>query len=402
MSFTKPKNRWLLVLFVLLLLIVGGVIVMFAQRGSPSADTANADSISTPNEVVMTVDAIMPSPAVSNPAISANGQIVGKEIAHVGARINGVAIERVLVDIGDVVKAGQVLAILDNQTATQEVIAAQAQLSQAQANLAKAQADLARAEPLIAIDAISREQYDGYQVAQLQAAASSRAAEANLINTRTRQAHTQVIAPVAGVISERQAEIGMMSAGNALFQIIKDGVLEWQAGVSAYDAKQIALGMPVEINTPNGVATGVVTRIAPVANSSRELMIYATIDKDNQHGLSSGMLQAGKIILGNEQVLALPRRAIMSRDGYDYVWQLSKQGDNYQVKQTKVTLGAAIGEQVAVDLPADTLVVAQGGGFLNEGDLVAVLQQPPTQQNATQNNSQNSPTQTTSTAGDMR
>lgn len=369
-SSTRQKNYWLwgVATITLLLGVFIGVLMGRHSSTTPLDSQANLETTAD-NEAVMAVEAITPTFATSSQSIAANGSIVGKEIAHVGARVNGVAIEQVLVQIGDYVKAGQVLAILDDQAVKQDVVAAAAEVDQAQVNLAKAQADLARVEPLIKIDAISREQYDSYQVAVLQARSQKQAAEARLSNVRTHQGNTQVVAPVSGIISERTADVGMMTTGATLFSIIKNGVLEWQAGVNAYDARLISVGLPVQIDTPNGVATGVVTRIAPVTSASRELIVHATI---NQGDLSSGMYQSGKILLGSQNVLTLPRQAIMSSDGYDYVWRLVKQGNDYQVQRSNVVLGASVGESVVVDLPADTWVVAQGGGFLNEGDKVTV------------------------------
>lgn len=356
-----------------------GLTIGFLMGGEkqPKPDNTNNQSTnqaqnSTPTPV-MAVEAITPTQTTINQSIPANGTIHGKEIATVSPRVSGMAIERVLVEVGDWVNQGQVLAILDNQSLNQDTNALQAELRQAQAILDKAKSDLARIEPLIAIDAISREQYDSYKTAKIQAAASVDAIKARLANLAISQARTQVLAPVSGVISEKLAEVGMITTGGKLFAIIKGGTLEWQANIKADNAHQIAIGQAVEINAGDNIATAQVTRISPVVNASRELTVYAhLLDAQN---LKSGMYQSGKILLGSHQALVLPQSAIMTQDGYNYVWQLKKtnQADIYQVQKHKVSLGDYQQDKVVVDLTQEMSVVAQGGNFLNDGDMVKVI-----------------------------
>ncbi len=152
------KNRWVMLVIGAALLVVGVVLGRLSHTTKTDTPSANPPSQPSQNStaVAMAVEAVHPSAQTVSQSVSANGGIVGKEVAQVGARVSGVAIDKVLVEVGDYVKAGQVLAVLDNQNATQEVVAAQAELKQAQVSLTKAKADLARVEPLIGIDAISR------------------------------------------------------------------------------------------------------------------------------------------------------------------------------------------------------------------------------------------------------
>lgn len=321
----------------------------------------------------MAVEAISPSPTTITHAIYANGTIVGKELAHVGAKVNGMAIEQVLVDVGDWVKQGQVLAILDNQNLHQDTLALEAERRQVEAQLNKVNADLARVEPLLAIDAISREQYDSYKTAQSQALANIDAINARLASLAINQKNSQIIAPISGVIAERQAQIGMMATGGTLFSIIKNGTLEWQASIKAEHAQQVALGQAVAINAGTDTIQAYVSRIAPTVNASRELTVYA--DLLDQHTLKSGMYQSGKILLNEQNALRLPQKAIMNHDGRDFVWQLHKTTKDslYRVSKTNLTLGEYQDDGVVVDLPSDVLVVAQGGSFLSDGNLVKVI-----------------------------
>ena len=110
------------------------------------------------------------------------------ETAEVSSQISGVAIERVLVEVGEFVKAGQVLATLDTRTFEQQLSSAEAELATAvAAQEKKAAADLARTEPLLAIDAVSRQEVDAYRTALRQALANVTAAQAHVESARTNQ-----------------------------------------------------------------------------------------------------------------------------------------------------------------------------------------------------------------------
>ena len=119
--------------------------------------------------------------------LSANGIVAAVETAEVSSQISGVAIERVLVEVGEFVKAGQVLATLDTRTFEQQLSSAEAELATAVAAQEKAAADLARTEPLLAIDAVSRQEVDAYRTALRQALANVTAAQAHVESARTNQ-----------------------------------------------------------------------------------------------------------------------------------------------------------------------------------------------------------------------
>lgn len=381
MLHATPKKfklpSWYILLPIALLLVVIGVYVGRMTASSVTQLHTNEDT-ATMAEVSqsLAVEAISPVPNVADSTISASGIIAAKEMAQVGSRVSGVAIDAVLVEVGDQVQAGQVLAVLDATAATEQVNMANAEYVQANAALAKASADLARIEPLIAIDAISREQYDAYVTAKIQAQANLEAAAARLRNAQLNQGNTHVIAPVSGIISEKNANVGMTTTGGVLFSIVKDGVLEWQASVPAAQESRIELGQIALIDVGSGTnkdtVGAVVTRISPIANNSRELTVHALLEDSSR--LRAGMYQSGRFILDRQTVVTLPYRTITSTDGKDYVWVLTK-ADNglYRASRQQVRLGGRVGEQVAVDLPLETLVVKEGGGFLREGDLVRVV-----------------------------
>ena len=343
-----------------------------------SSDGATASATST-EQAVLSVETVSPSQDDIGNTLSADGTIDAKDTANVSAKVNGVAIESIVVEEGDRVKAGQVLAIFDTDAMEQQVLQAEADVAEAEATLANASADAARVLPLLDIDAISKQEADRYRTAKLQAQAALQASKARLSTQRLSVDNATVVAPVSGVISEKMAEVGMVAGGEPLFTIIKGGILEWRADIDPKLVGEVSVGTPVRVSLPDGdTVMGKVSRIAPTADNNRQITIYASLAANAK--VRAGMYQTGEFLLGSASTQTVPNSAIVSNDGYDYVMLVTnvttQNGQTIgRIKQQRVTLGERLGENVAVlePLPSDSQIVKQGGSFLNDGDLVRIV-----------------------------
>ncbi|WP_201529040.1 efflux RND transporter periplasmic adaptor subunit [Psychrobacter frigidicola] len=352
-------------------------VVSGTQTASPATDD-NSGNIA--EQAVLAVETILPSQDSIGNTLTADGTISAKDIANVSAKVNGVAIERILVEEGERVKVGQVLAVFDTDAMQQQVLQAQADVAEAEATLANAKADAARVLPLIDIDAISKQEADRYRTSELRAEATLQSSRARLSTQRLSVDNAKVIAPVSGVISEKLVEVGMVAGGEPLFTIIKDGILEWQADIDPKLIGEVQVGTPVKVSLPRDqFVMGQVRRIAPTADDNRQITIYASLD--NNTTARAGMYQTGEFLLGSESMQTLPNSAIVSNDGYDYVMlvtDIKTQDDKKlgRIQRQRVTLGERSGGNVAVaePLPADSRLVKQGGSFLNDGDLVRIVE----------------------------
>lgn len=336
----------------------------------------SADSI---EQAVLSVETVTPSQDDIGNTLSADGTISAKDTANVSAKVNGVAIERILVEEGERVKAGQVLAIFDTDVAQQQVLQAEADVAEAEATLTNAKADAARVLPLLDIDAISKQEADRYRTSELRAKAALQASKSRLNSQRLTLNNATVVAPVSGVISEKIIEVGQVAGSEPLFTIIKNGILEWQADIDPKLIGEVKVGTLVKVSLPQGQSVmGEVRRIAPTAADNRQITIYASL-ADNSNA-RAGMYQTGEFLLGSASTQTVPNSAIVSNDGYDYVMLITametRDGKTLgRIKRQRVTLGERLGDNVAViePLPNDSRLVKQGGSFLNDGDLVRIV-----------------------------
>ena len=384
---TSRMPLWLIPVLGVMLLI-GVLLGKYWDNNDNQTDDKNITT-DTPTEsstdangaeqAVLSVETVMPIQESIGNTLSAEGTISAKDVANVSAKVNGVAIESVLVEEGQRVKAGQVLAIFDTDAVEQQVLQAEADVAEAQATLANASADAARVLPLLDIDAISKQEADRYRTSELRAKASLQASKARLSNQRLNLDNANVVAPVSGVISGKMAEVGMVAGGEPLFTIIKNGVLEWRADIDPKLTGEVSVGTPVKVSLPNKQSVmGEVSRIAPTADNNRQITIYASLSANT--AARAGMYQTGEFLIGSASMQTVPNAAIVSNDGYDYVMLVTgiKTQNNKtsgRIKQQRVTLGERLGDSVAIKepLPSESRVVKQGGSFLNDGDLVRIV-----------------------------
>ena len=360
-------------------LIIGVLIGRFSQSNTPSPlsnDTHKKPQTNNSEQqkaIVMMVEAATPIPVEVTETLDATGIIHAKDTAEVSGKLTGTTIEKVLVDVGDTVKAGQVLAVLDSQALKDTLVQAEADLALSHANLKKAEADLARVEPLLKIDAISRQEVDNYRTILAQTKATITSNEARLNNAKTNLKNTLIVAPVSGIISSKTAEVGLLVNGSSLFSIIKNGQLEWRAVIDPKDASKLSGGQSAVLALNNDESiTGKLSHLSPIADNSRQLIAHVLLP--NNEKIKAGMYQAGQFILSFEQKLALPVSAVMTTDGYDYVWVLhpNTSQNTYTVKRAKITTHNRIGDKIVAEIDKNAIVVAKSTSFLSENDIVGV------------------------------
>lgn len=351
----------------------------------------------------LTVSTALPQPLSLPVRLSANGSISAWQEAIIGSESNGLRLLQVLVNVGDQVKAGQVLAVFSGDSVLADTAQARASLIEAQASALDAADNAARARTLEGSGALSAQQINQYNTAEQTAKARVEAARAVLDAQQLRGRQTRVLAPDSGVISARTATVGaVVGAGAELFRMIRGGRLEWRAEVSSAELGRIQVGGPVRVTAASGAELrGRVRMVAPsVDPQTRAGLVYVdlpplALGRDSVRSAGPpqastappggsaarqatsmgaalpGMFARGEFELGSTSALTLPQAALVVRDGFNYVFRVNP---DQRISQLKVQTGRLAGERVEITsgLGADTRVIVNGAGFLNDGDLVRV------------------------------
>ncbi len=373
MSPTLKRNSLAVAALALCAAVVAGLWIRNTAADEPAAGPATA-------KPALTVTAVRPQLARLPIRLSANGSIAAWQEASVGSEANGLRLAELRAGVGDVVRAGQVLATFASESVQADLALARANQLEAQANALDAAGNAERARTLKDTGALSVQQIGQYQTLEQTARARVAAATAALDLQQLRLRQTQVLAPDRGVISARSATVGaVLPAGTELFRMIRQGRLEWRAEVVASELGRIKPGTPVLVSAASGVQLkGRVRMVGPTVDTrTRAALVYVDLPATN--GLSEppkpGMFAAGAFELGDTSALLVPQTALVLRDGFSYVYRL---GHDKRVARVKVHTGRQAGDQIEITsaLDADTLLVASGAGFLNDGDLVRVVDAP--------------------------
>jgi HlyD family secretion protein len=320
----------------------------------------------------LTVTAATPQTGRWPVVVSANGNISAWQEASIGAEAQGLRLTEVRAQVGDRVKRGQVIALLSADTLAAEVAASRAGLAEADANQAEAAANAERARQLQTSGAISAQQINQYVTAEATAKARAASLRAQLKAAEVRLSQTRIAAPDDGVISARMATVGAVAQpGQELFRLIRKERLEWRADVAASELARIQPGQKVTITPAGGSAvTGTVRVVAPTVDAAtRNGVVFVDLAKSD--AAKAGMFARGDFAVGEREGVTLPQSAVVLRDGFHWVFQL---GADNRVAQRKVSVGTRIGDRVEITsaLAKDVRVVAEGAGFLADGDVVRV------------------------------
>jgi RND family efflux transporter MFP subunit len=370
-SMKKLTAKPLALIVILVAIIVAGALAWLTS-GEKSTDKQET----TGPKSALTVDTVRPSRSELPIRLAANGNIQAWQEALIGSELNGLRLAEVLVNVGDRVKAGQVLARFAGESVAADLAQANAGLLEAEANAAEATGNADRARKLESTGALSAQQIQQFYTVEQTAKARVASARAGVAAQQLRMKHVQVVAPDDGIISDRKATVGAVAGvGTELFRLIRKGRLEWRAEVTSAELGRIATGSDVSVRAANGTTLkGKVRMIAPTVDpQNRVALVYVDLPaaQDKAAPAKAGMFARGEFSLGTSGALTVPQQAVVMREGFNYVFQLNPEN---RVAQVKVQTGRRIDDRVEIleGLKPDATVVANGAGFLNDGDLVRV------------------------------
>jgi HlyD family secretion protein len=352
-----------------LALAVAAALLASACRGSETAAAASVP------EQRIDVPAISARLVDLEATLQISGSLAPQARVGVAAKMPG-TLSRVVVQIGDRVRAGQIVAALDTREVDAQVDGAMAAVSVAHAALETAEAGLAnaaleheRATNLFEKGALPRQRLDGAETAHRAASAQRNLARANLEQAeaalrraRDAQRDATLASPIDGVLVERNYDAGNLVSpvGRPVVAVADLRVMKLEAGVSELDAGRLRPGMPARVTVqarPGDVFEGQLTAIAPEVDArNRHFRIEVRVANRNS-ALLSGMYGVATIPVARAaHAVAVPREAVTTREGRRQVLKI----ESDIVRAVPVTEGITNGTlvQIVEGLRAGDIVVA--------------------------------------------
>lgn len=373
-------------------LVVAGVAVLgprlFAPGAQPSAATppssaAPADPAPASIEFAGT-DLYTVGTGTLARTIPVTGTLTPVDHTTIKAKVAGEVVE-ILVREGEAVRRGQLVARLDPADFALRVRERDAQLRSAQAQLEQAQRTFENNRRLLERQFISQNAFDNARSAVDVAAAARDAAEAQSSQARKALADTRMVAPIAGIVAERFAQIGEKVAVDArIVSIVDLSNMEIEAPVPASEIAGVRVGQPVALSI-EGVAgrhTGRVARINPGTQAgTRSVPVYIALSfPAGDTRVRAGMFAQGRLVLDERRdVLVVPLAAIRDAGARRFVYLI----DDGRLVERDLRTGlrdeaapagpGAVGLVEVVDgLQAGDHIVGVNLGTLRTGSRVAI------------------------------
>lgn len=325
--------------------------------------------------------------------ISAVGSLMARRTVEIAPKIGG-RIERILVQVGDRVRQGQLVAQLDSRELEEELREAQASLRVAEANLKGEQAELLdlkrkveRTKQLFEKRFVSRQELDTLNSESSAAAAQVELARAQIVQMRSRLANAklklsevQLTAPFAGYIDRRRVDPGaMVNVGTPIASLVDIGRVKVIIPVVERDYPRISIGQGVGVTCdayPGRRFAGKVARLAPVLNEATRTG-EVEIEVDNSSGqLKPGMFARVEIAIDRRHdVLLVPEGALIKTPSGHGVYRIvDGEAKNPSVKLVAVQAGASrAGEtEIRGALKTGERIVTLGANLLKDGQRVSI------------------------------
>lgn len=382
------------------------VLAAGALAAPPAAAAEPAKAAEAARAAALSVTVVKPRPDTLTDTLLVTGSIKPREEIEVGPEIEGYRLMEILVEAGDRVQKGQVLArlsrdVLETQLAQNTASAAkaraaiaqqQAALDQAIAQETEATAAVERTRQLSKTGTSSQEQLEQRERAAKVATAQVAAARETLIAAQAEAVfvkaqrdeievklkRTDVRAPASGLVLSREAKLGAIALSTRaapLFRIAEDGAMDLDADVPEGAMPRMKDGLSVQVvpagfDEPIGGKVRLVS--AEVDRASRLGKVKIALPDDPR--LKSGAYGRAVIALGEVKGLSLPQSAVMFDAEGAYVLTVTDGIVGIQ----RITPGLKKDGRILVTegLSADADVVARAGSFLRDGDRVTPVRSP--------------------------
>ena len=329
----SKKTKWLAA--ILAVAILAGTAAVLRRPATPPPEEKPAEAA-----IELAADDLATAEAGEiQRLLPITGALRAASQAVVKAKVAGELAE-VLVKEGDAVKAGQLLARIDEAEYRARLNERAATLEASRAQAKFAEQSRRKYQELLAKKFISETAYENYQTNANVTEGQVRAAEAQLVLARKSLDDTQVRAPIAGSISERALQRGdKASVDTRLFTIVDLAKLELEAPVPAAEVPHLAVGQAVRF-TVEGFGSkefaGSIVRINPATQpGTRSILIYVEIPNP-ELALKAGMFAKGSLVLATQRAEVLvPVTALRTDGAATFVYTLA--GD--RLARQDVTVG---------------------------------------------------------------
>ncbi len=309
--------------------------------------------------------------------LSAPGAVQAQYVTELGFRVLGRIVAR-KVSVGDIVKKGQVVAVLDSIALELSVKSAEADLSNAKAQQANAATTADRQKKLAETRSGTESALEQAQQALKTADANVAKAKANLDKAEEQLSYAQLLAEFDGVVTATSAEVGQtVSAGQSVVTIarpdprevvidIPEGSIGYLRNGSVFD---VALQLDPTIHTQ-----GTVREISPIADSTTRTRRVKVTLVSPPDAFRLGSIVTASTALGDQSTITLPSSALLEQDGQTFVWVVDAAAAKVSLRKVQIERRTANSDPIKVidGIKEGEQIVTAGVHQLKDGQAVKI------------------------------
>ncbi len=307
------------------------------------------------------------------------GEVRPRYEQRYGFRVPG-KIARRMVDVGQVVKAGQVLAVLDSQDVLPAINAQAAQVDVAKTDWVLQQSELKRQQELRDKGFVSGAALERQAATTAAADARVKAAQSQLANAKNGLTFQTLTADKAGVVVAVDAEAGsVVAAGQSVVRVAQLGEKELVVNVPERAVGQMkqAKGFMAQFDAiPGKTYAATLRELAPAADAASRTYAAKLSITNADDALKLGMSATVRLDLGAAQVIVVPNTALYTRDNATRVWLVDRASETVRAVEIKLGESTNEGVTVASGLKTGDLVVTAGANLLQAGQKVRLIDVP--------------------------
>lgn len=303
---------------------------------------------------------------------------------NLGFRVNGKIVERI-VNVGDRVKVGDLLARIDATDYELAVRSASANLDAAERQVETVELVRDRAKQLLARKFASQAQFDQAVLSYNQAVATRDAAKSALSQAKNQVVYTSLVADRPGIVTSINADVGqVVGSGTPVATVAVEGEKEVQVAVPETEISNFKAGLPVKVGVWSDAALSLDGTVREVAGSadqqSRTFSVRVSLPNDPRVLL--GMTATIEASAGNgASFVSVPLSALAEKDGYPIVWVVDRGTETVRSRPVTLADFTTDGVRVTEGLNVGDLVVAAGTQFMTD-DLKVTIANDTTHQAA--------------------
>ena len=309
--------------------------------------------------------------------LSLTGTVQAQSEVNLSFRLGGRLVER-LVDIGDTVTAGQLIARLDPQDEESALLSTRAQLVAARAQLVEARSNHTRMSELVAEDAVSRAAFDQAVALLKTAEAQVQSVQSQVTLAENRLSYTKLFADVSGVVTDRGAEPGeVVSAGRMIVQVARESARDAVFGVPAAIKDSASANKDITVfltSDPAIKAVGRVREVSPRADPVTGTFAVRVALIDAPAAMRLGSTVTGQLQTDASIGIEIPPSALMRSAGNTAVWVVDPQAMTVSLRTVVVQAQNPDSVQVGSGLTQGDRVVTAGVQALRPGQKVRLLE----------------------------